>query len=101
MDPKFWQELAETIADRVLDRLRDGGHGWHDQSASPLGRRRHIAAVRRRVASGAGGAVIIDRRHLLSRDALGEELETIGAKPEADAHAELKRELRLVGGDRR
>ncbi len=93
-------ELADSIADKVLDRLRGGGHGWHDQSASPLGRRRHIAAVRRRVAAGAGGAAIVDRAHLLSREALAEELEALGGKPNVDDDAELKRELRLAGGTR-
>ena len=98
MDQAFWDQLAEAIADKVLDRLRGGGHGWFDQSVSPLGRRRHIQAVRKRVAAGAGGAAIVDRRHLLSREALAVELEGHGSKVESDDDADLRRELRLVGG---
>lgn len=101
MDQRFWDQLADAIAEKVLDRLRDGGLGWFDQSASPLGSRRHIATVRRRVSSGKSGAVIIDRRHLLSREALSEELEGYGRKSTAQHEDdELRRELRLVGGDK-
>lgn len=98
MDQAFWDQFADLVADKVLDRLRGGGHGWFDQSASPLGRRRHIAAVRARIASGAGGAAIIDRRHLLSREALSEELERRGTGNHDTDDDDLRRELRLVGG---
>ena len=98
-------ELAERVATIVLERLRAGDPGMIDQSASPLGRRRHCSAVKRRVASGEAGAGIIGRRHLLSAEALSEELKRAsGAKPPVPVpvggcvRAELERELRLVKG---
>ncbi len=51
-----------------------GGDDWVDQSASPMGSRLHCAAVRRRRAEGKGGAAIKNRRHLLTREALAEEM---------------------------
>lgn len=66
--------LAREIAREVVSELRAGELDMIDQSASPLGRRRHIAAVRARVASGAPGAAIIGRRYLLSREAIEAEL---------------------------
>lgn len=45
-----------------------------DQSKSPLGPRKHCAAVRRRANEGDERAIISGRRHLLSPDALREEL---------------------------
>lgn len=65
--------LADAIASKVLERLA-GDASMVDQDGSPLGRRRHIAAVRKHVASAAGGAAIVGRRHLLSRDLLAAEL---------------------------
>lgn len=51
--------------------------GWLDQEFSPLGSRRHIAAVRRRIARRKPGseldAVVVGRRYLLTVDALAEE----------------------------
>jgi hypothetical protein len=71
-------ELAKQIAREVVAELRAGeAPGMIDQSASPLGRRRHIAAVRRRVAAGESGAAIVGRRHLLSRERLDAELATL------------------------
>lgn len=49
-----------------------GGHV--DQRRSPLGRRRHCAAVRRRVLAGDEGAAIVGRHFLLSPQALRDEL---------------------------
>lgn len=49
-----------------------GGHV--DQRRSPLGRRRHCAAVRRRVLAGDEGAAIVGRHFLLSHQALRDEL---------------------------
>jgi hypothetical protein len=68
--------LLDALADRIVAKLTAGERaGMVDQVSSPLGRRRHCAAVRRRVAAGNDGAAIVGRRHLLSREALAEELE--------------------------
>ena len=42
----FIEQLADLVADRVVERLREGSSGVVDQTTSPLGRRRHIAAIR-------------------------------------------------------
>lgn len=69
--------IAPIVAREVVRELRAGDHdGMVDQVASPLGRRRHCAAVRRRVQRGEAGAAIVGRRHLLSREALEVELAT-------------------------
>lgn len=93
-------ELAERVAAIVLDRLRAGAcPGWVDQASSPLGRRRHCSVVRCRQARGEAGASIVGRRHLLSAEALAEELGRAtgeGAAPAAKASGvreELAREL--------
>lgn len=54
--------------------------GWIDQEFSPLGYLPHCTAVRRRVDSCAGGAVVIGRRHLLHVDALAEEYFAAGLR---------------------
>jgi hypothetical protein len=51
-----------------------------DQKHSPLGSRRHCAAVRRRRAEALGGAEIIGKRHLLTRAALAEELDRCSSR---------------------
>jgi hypothetical protein len=100
--------LADRIAARVEERLRSGPQGWIAQDVSQLGRRRHIAAVRRRVAAGVGGAALVGRRALLSPEALEAELKHVGCpkvrqeiKPQrGSVAAELDRELRIVRGGR-
>ena len=83
-----------------------------DQRSSPLGHRRHCAAVKRRVAAGDAGAAIVGRRHLLSQQALADELTALSkrpalSKPEAAAAPAgatpdgLRAKLGLVGGGRR
>lgn len=68
-------EFARAVAHEVVAGLRAGEMpGMIDQSASPLGRRRHIAAVRGRVAAGESGAAIVGRRYLLAREAVDAEL---------------------------
>jgi hypothetical protein len=92
----FARELGAVL-------LAGNQDGWIDQVSSPLGRRRHCVAVRRRVAERAGGAAVLGRRHVLSREALTEEL---ARKPEKKAKPaakpsvgdELRAELRLVRG---
>jgi hypothetical protein len=72
--------------------LHEAGHReWTDQAGSPLGRRRHILAVRARVAQGDSGAAIVGRRALLAPAALTEELARVSAprsrKPRSNAVA--------------
>lgn len=76
--------LADVIADRVALRLLTDQHpDWVDQAASPLGPRRHRAAVTRRMNKNDPGAARIGRRYLLSREALNAELSAAGErKPE-------------------
>ncbi len=50
------------------------GGGYVDQKQSPLGSRRHRAAVERRLASGEGGAFRLGRRFLLTSAAVVDEL---------------------------
>jgi len=92
--------LADAVAERVVDRLRAGEQAGHiDQAASSLGRRRHIAAVRRRLQSGAGGAVQVGRRYLLSDAAHAEEVARASTAPgKRSRRAELMDELGLEGG---
>lgn len=100
--------LYEEAAAKARAERRD----HVDQRSSPLGSRRHCAAVKRRVAAGDEGAAIVGRKHLLSREALAAELAALSkrpalAKPEAaGAHAGatpdgLRVRLGLVGGGRR
>lgn len=77
---------------------------WVGQEDSPLGRRRHIQAVRRRLAAGLDGAGRSGRRYLLSADALAEELAR-PAEPKAETETtdygdKMRDALRLVGGGR-
>lgn len=87
--------LAELVAAKVVAQLRAGDvPGMVDQSKSPLGRRRHIAAVRRLVASGEPGAAQVGRRYLLSRERLDVELGALGkAAPVADELGALRRKF--------
>ncbi|MGC4088659.1 MAG: hypothetical protein QM756_12325 [Polyangiaceae bacterium] len=69
------EPLLDAVADRVVRKLTEGQQAdMVDQTHSPLGRRRHCNAVRRRVAAGEAGAAVVGRRHLLTREALGAEL---------------------------
>lgn len=80
--------LAVEVARAVVTELRAGDvPSMVDQSASPLGRRRHIAAVRKRVNASEPGAAIVGRRHLLSRGALDAELAALAAKQPRKARA--------------
>lgn len=102
--------LAEVIADRVVAKLAAGQQpGMHDQVGSPLGRRRHIAACRERVARGDVGAAVVGRRHFLSREALDAELAALGGAaakarattPKAKADADLAAARERYGVTRR
>jgi hypothetical protein len=101
-------EILEAAARRAreLDAdVRGELRAWTDQSASPLGPRRHVARVRGRLARGLAGASMVGRRALLSPEALGEELaaltkkKAVAAEPETTA-SRIERRLGLVGGAR-
>jgi hypothetical protein len=98
----FIDELADRFAARVVSRLREGERGMVEQAASPLGRRRHRDAVKRRVARGEHGAAIVGRKHLLSPEALGEELarpskrERPAVAEAGGVRAQLEHEIRLL-----
>lgn len=98
----FLDGLVDLIAARVVERLGGDGSNWVDQSASPLGPRRHRKAVCERLASGRPGASRVGRKHLLSREALEEELATKGRKKSTPKQGDeledrLRRELGLGG----
>ena len=105
VDP--FELFVEAVADKVIERLgRSANAAWIDQSASPLGRCRHCAAVKRRVANGEGGGRIVGRRHELSPEALQHEVDTVSrgrlrrttkAEP-SNVVADLERALRVVAG---
>ena len=76
--------FAEALASRVVDRLASTSRGMVSQHGSPLGARRHRAAVARRLERGEGGAARVGRRFLLSHDALTEELARVST-PEPPA----------------
>ncbi len=70
----FLNDIARRIAHFMCEQRREAPRdGWIDQGASPLGRK-HNGAVRRRLAAGEAGADIVGRRHLLTPDALAEEV---------------------------
>ena len=99
-------EAAAQRARELEAAERGEKRDWTDQSKSPLGRRRHVAAVRRRVEAGdTAGAAMVGRRALLSATALAEELANTsapkakGAEPKTGPDA-LRAKLGLVGGGR-
>lgn len=61
-------------AQAAAQRPTQSAPQWIPQTRSPLGNRRHIAAVRRRVAAGEPGATLVGRKYLLTREALDHEL---------------------------
>lgn len=75
-------QRAELQAEILLERLRHGDARRVRQNKSPLGPRKHIDAVKRRVAEeqeagempGTRGAYIIGRVYWLTQEALDEEL---------------------------
>ncbi len=104
MNVKLDAADVHAIAVAVAAELRAGDVKMTDQAGSPLGRRRHIAAVRRRVATGEPGACIVARRYLLSPEALAEELAAQSKKPRkvpAQAAVDDLADLRAQCGLRR
>ena len=103
-------DLIDAFADRFRKRLRAiarevygqealARRGWLDQSESDLKPRKHIEAVRRRMADGLPGAKQDGRRYLLSPEAISEELgkkhpmKKTQADGESDPVAELDKAL--------
>lgn len=72
----FVDGIAKRIAHFILKAIKgtDNAADFVDQWSSPLGPRNHCAAVRRRIGERKPGADIVGRRHLLSPEALREEL---------------------------
>ena len=103
--------LAERVASAIAARLQGGEDGFVDQARSLLGPRRHCAAVRRRIARGESGALVVDRQHYLTLRAYEEEIARRGTKgspvdltPKPHGIAQkLENELRLIrrNGDSR
>jgi len=71
---QLFNHLGDRVADQVVKRLRAHDQNMVTQAESPLGSRRHCAAVQRRVAAGLPGASIVGRKHFLTHEALQEEL---------------------------
>lgn len=90
-------QLADRIADRVVDKLRAGNLDQYvDQVGSPLGRRRHIDAIR----SGALPGILVGRRYLaLRKDVealIAKNTKRSAPKPQASGVEQLEEELGLV-----
>jgi hypothetical protein len=64
----------DEIADRLAARLEQRRAREVSQKDSPLGPRRHRAAVNRRLANKEGGAGKVGRNHYLTPEAVREEL---------------------------
>ena len=91
--------VADLVAERVWLRFQQGTPDMVDQSKSPLGRRRHCNAVKRRIGNGEPGAARVGRRYLLTPDALTDELHRLGQGPPPKGESvadELRRELGLI-----
>ena len=94
---------AQAATLRALARTAGPPIDLVDQHASPLGNRRHCAAVQALVALGKPGASIVGRRHFLTPDALAVELAkgkprkraANDNKPQPDA---LDQKLALLAG---
>ena len=65
---------AAVLRELARNEAKSDPKDMIDQHASPLGPRRHCAAVQKLVAQGKPGASIVGRRHLLSPEALEVEL---------------------------
>jgi len=66
--------FARLVAQEVVRELRSGPSDLISQAVSPLGKRRHCAAVRARVNRGDPGGAIVGRVFYLTPEALREEL---------------------------
>lgn len=104
--------LAPMVAQEVVRALRSGPSDLISQAASPLGKRRHCAAVRARVGRGDSSGCVVGRTHYLTPEALSQELAAckapkrrakgqtpiVAARDDlADLRAELGIELQRAG----
>ncbi len=89
---------AADELDQVAAEQRQQRADWIDQHASPLGSKRHNAAVRRLLGEGSAGAAKIGRRHLLSPDALAAELQRASHNRSATKPLSVGDELRAQLG---
>lgn len=87
LDPlALFEPLLERLAEKFVAKMLVATSArMVAQAGSPLGTRAHRAAVKRRLANGEGGAGISPdgRRHLLTHEALQEELGIKRRKPPA------------------
>ena len=94
--------LADLVAEQVIDKLRAADlDDYVDQASSPLGRRRHINAIRFGELRGAQ----IGRRYLATKadvEAFISKTTTkrSAQKPEATSRTDLEQELGLVPNDK-
>lgn len=91
---------AADECDAIARESAQDRREWVSQSESPLGPRRHIAAVRRRLSAGNDGAGQSGRKYLLSPEAIAEELGR-PAETKSDEVSDLRAELSLVRGGRK
>lgn len=92
---------AADEADRLARHDESEHAAWIDQSSSPLGPRRHCAAVRARITGGLPGAVILGRRFLLSPEAVQVAFvahRVPEPRPTPSGEEQLREALRIVGG---
>jgi hypothetical protein len=101
---QFIEDFSERVASAMARQQERTRQGMIDQANSPLGPRRHCAAVRARMNRNDPGAALVGRKHLLTPEALAEELGRASSRkaaPEAPPPAvkpgsvadELRREL--------
>ena len=75
------EDLVAAATSRVLGAIRETAV-YIPQRNSPLGRNRHIRAVRRRIAAGQDGACKIGKTYMLTPLALAEEMRRFGTDAE-------------------
>jgi hypothetical protein len=89
------EALARKLEKVMRAELRGESPRWIEQAFSPLGPRRHIAAVRRRMSEAETqgkspvelGAAVMGRRYLLTPESMAEELARLPEERLAKARA--------------
>lgn len=82
---EWFEGLLRRVVREEFAAAAHPSEGWRDQSQSPvLGPRRHCRAVRRRLAANPDDpdAKRVGDRFLLTPDAIAEELDRVGHKPD-------------------
>lgn len=87
-------QIADRVAELVVLKLRINDFGMIDQLQSPLGRRRHIAFVRK------GGGVQVGRRYLARREDIQRHLDELakGQRSRPERTLSVAERLRLELG---